>query len=126
DDVLHVMAKYDNICENIHLALQSGSTRLLKHMNRGHDREKFLERMNTIRAILPGCGISTDIIAGFCSETEEEHKETLSLIDLVRFDFAYMYKYSERPGTLASKKFADDVPEEVKSRRLQEIIDLQR
>jgi tRNA-2-methylthio-N6-dimethylallyladenosine synthase len=126
DDVLHVMAKYDNICDNIHLALQSGSTRLLKHMNRGHNREKFLERMNIIRAILPGCGISTDIIAGFCSETEEEHKETLSLIDLVRFDFAYMYKYSERPGTLASKKYADDVPEEVKARRLQEIIDLQR
>jgi tRNA-2-methylthio-N6-dimethylallyladenosine synthase len=126
DDVLHIMAKYDNICDNIHLALQSGSTRVLKQMNRGYDREKYIERINAIKTILPGCGISADMIAGFCTETEEEHRETMSLMELVHFDFAYMYKYSERPGTLAAKKYTDDIPEEVKSRRLQEIIDLQR
>lgn len=126
DEVLYVMAKYENICRYVHLPLQSGSSRMLKHMNRGYDRERYLNRINAIRTIIPGCGISADIIAGFCSETEEEHKETLSLMEVVKYDYSYTFKYSERPGTMAAKKYTDDIPEEVKSRRLQEIIDLQR
>ena len=125
DDVLSVMSRYNNICKHIHLPLQSGSTRILGLMNRGYTRERYSERIKAIKRILPGCSISTDIITGFCSETEEEHKETLSLMEWVGYDFAYMFKYSERPGTKAAKNLKDDVPEEVKSRRLTEIIELQ-
>jgi len=125
DNVLSVMSRYNNICKHIHLPFQSGSTRILGLMNRGYTREWYSERIKAIKRILPGCSISTDIITGFCSETEEEHKETLSLMKWVEFDFAYMFKYSERPGTRAAKKLKDDIPEEVKSRRLTEIIELQ-
>ncbi len=125
DDVLHVMAKYENICDYIHLPVQSGNSEVLKRMNRGYSREWYLERIAAIRRIMPDCAISTDIIAGFCGETEEEHNDTLSLMREVSYDMAYMFKYSERPRTLAERKFDDDVPEEVKGRRLQEIIDLQ-
>ena len=125
DDVLSVMSRYNNICKHIHLPFQSGSTRILGLMNRGYTREWYSERIKAIKRILPDCSISTDIITGFCSETEEEHKETLSLMKWAGFDFAYMFKYSERPGTKAAKKLKDDVPEEVKSRRLTEIIELQ-
>lgn len=126
DDVLHVIAKYENICNYIHLPVQSGSSAMLERMNRGYSREKYLERISAIRRIIPDCGISTDIITGFCGETEEEHAETISLMNEVRFDFAYMFAYSERPGTLAQKKYKDDVPEKIKKKRLQEVIDLQR
>jgi tRNA-2-methylthio-N6-dimethylallyladenosine synthase len=125
DELLNVIAAQENICRSIHLPAQSGSSAVLKKMNRKYNREDYLERIATIRRIIPGCAISTDIIAGFCDETEEDHKLTLSLMEEVGFDFAYMFKYSERPGTVAEKKFDDNVPEEVKSRRLQEIIDLQ-
>lgn len=125
DDVLYVIKKYDNICNYIHLPAQSGNTRILEEMNRTYTREWYLEKVKRIREIIPECGISCDIIAGFCSETEEEHQDTLSLMAISKFDFSYMYKYSERPGTLAQKKMQDDVPEAVKSRRLSEIIDLQ-
>lgn len=125
DDVLYVMAKYENICEYIHLPVQSGSSTVLKKMNRGYTREWYLERISAIRRIMPEAAISTDVIAGFCGETEEEHQETLSLMDQVRYDMAYMFKYSERPKTLAERKYEDDIPEEIKGRRLQEIIDLQ-
>jgi tRNA-2-methylthio-N6-dimethylallyladenosine synthase len=126
DDVLHTMAKYENICNYIHLPVQSGSTRLLEMMNRGYTREWYIERIAAIKRIIPDCGISTDSISGFCSETEEDHQETLSLMELVKYDFAYMFAYSERPKTLAERKFKDDVPEEIKKRRLQEIVDLQQ
>ncbi len=126
DDVLHTIAKYDNICSYIHLPVQSGSTAMLGRMNRGYTREKYLERIAAIRKIIPGCGISTDIITGFCGETEQEHADTLSLMNEVRFDFAYMFAYSDRPGTPANKKYSDDVPEEVKKKRLQEVIGLQQ
>ena len=126
DDVLHVMEKYENICSNIHLPVQSGNTDVLARMNRGYSREWYLDRIKAIRTIVTDCAISTDMIIGFCGETEEEHQDTLSLMDKVEFDFAYMYKYSERPKTLAERKFEDDVPEEVKSRRLTEIVDKQR
>lgn len=125
DDVLEVMAKYDNICKHIHLPVQSGSTAVLRRMNRKYTREWYLGRIDAINRILPGCAISTDIIAGFCGETEEEHQETLNLMREVGFDFAYMFKYSERPGTKASRHMKDDVPDEVKTRRLNEIISLQ-
>ncbi len=125
DDVLHVMAKYPNVCSYIHLPVQSGNSRVLELMNRGYTREWYLQRIQRIRELVPECGISTDTISGFCTETEEEHQETLSLIEAAQFDFAYMFKYSERPGTLAAKKLEDDVPEDVKGRRLQEVIDLQ-
>lgn len=125
DEVLHVMAKYPNVCSYIHLPVQSGNSRVLELMNRGYTREWYLQRIARIRELVPECGISTDIISGFCTETEEEHQETLSLIEAAQFDFAYMFKYSERPGTLAAKKLEDDVPEDVKGRRLQEIINLQ-
>jgi tRNA-2-methylthio-N6-dimethylallyladenosine synthase len=125
DDVLNVMAKHDNICKHIHLPVQSGSSSVLKRMNRKYTREWYLDRISAINSILPGCAISTDIIAGFCGETEEEHQETLSLLHEVGFDFAYMFKYSERPGTGASRHLKDDVPEEVKTSRLNEIIALQ-
>lgn len=126
DEVLHTIAKYDNICNYIHLPVQSGNSRVLDLMNRTYTREWYLNRIAAIRNIIPTCSISTDIISGFCSETEEEHQETLSLMELVKFEFAYMYSYSERPGTPAAKKFPDDIPEEEKQRRLREIIDLQQ
>ncbi|KEO74544.1 tRNA (N6-isopentenyl adenosine(37)-C2)-methylthiotransferase MiaB [Anditalea andensis] len=126
DEVLYVMKSYDNICKYIHLPVQSGNSRVLELMNRTYDREWYLERVSKIRQILgEECGISSDMIAGFCSETEEEHQDTLSLMDIVKFDFSYMFYYSERPGTLAAKKFPDDIPLETKKRRLQEIIDKQ-
>ncbi len=126
DDVLHTMARHDNICNYIHLPAQSGNSRVLALMNRTYDRAWYLERVGAIRRIVgEDCGISSDFIAGFCSETEEEHQETLSLMNAVSFDLAYMFFYSERPGTLAARKLPDDVPLEVKKRRLQEIIDNQ-
>ena len=125
DSVLEVMAAHENICKYIHLPVQSGNTRVLELMNRQYSREWYLDRIAAIRRIIPDCGISTDIIAGFCSETEEEHKETLSLMEKVSYDFAYMFRYSERPKTLAERKYADDIPEDVKLNRLNEIIQLQ-
>jgi tRNA-2-methylthio-N6-dimethylallyladenosine synthase len=123
DDVLHTMAKYDNICKYIHLPAQSGNSRVLKLMNRTYDRPWYIGKIDRIREILgEDCGISTDMISGFCTETEEEHQESLSLMDYVHYDYAYMFAYSERPGTLAAKKYADDIPEDVKKRRLSEII----
>lgn len=126
DEVLHAIARYDNICKYIHLPIQSGSSRILKLMNRTYDRDWYVDRINAIRRIIPDCGISTDIITGFCSETEEEYQETLSIMDYVRYDYAYMFAYSERPGTLAAKRYEDDVPEEVKKRRLAEVVAKQR
>jgi tRNA-2-methylthio-N6-dimethylallyladenosine synthase len=120
------MAKYDNICKYIHLPVQSGSTRILQIMNRTYTREWYISKINRIREILPGCGLSTDMITGFCSETEEDHKETLSLMEYCEYELAYMYYYSERPGTLAERRYEDDVPEEIKKRRLQEVIALHR
>ncbi|MDR0385494.1 MAG: tRNA (N6-isopentenyl adenosine(37)-C2)-methylthiotransferase MiaB [Prevotellaceae bacterium] len=125
DDVLNTMAKYDNICNYIHLPVQSGSTALLKSMNRKYTREEYLQRIRTIRETVPGCAVSTDIIAGFCGETQADHEDTLSLMREVGYDFAYMFKYSERPNTKAARQFKDDVPEEVKVKRLTEIINLQ-
>ncbi|MEO6316704.1 MAG: tRNA (N6-isopentenyl adenosine(37)-C2)-methylthiotransferase MiaB [Chitinophagaceae bacterium] len=126
DEVLFTMAKYENICKYIHLPVQSGSTRILQLMNRTYTREWYIARVNRIKEILPGCGLSTDIIAGFCTETEEDQQDTLSLMAYCAYDLAYMYFYSERPGTLAARRYTDDVPENVKKRRLQEIIDLHR
>ena len=126
DKVLVVMAKYDNICKYIHLPVQSGSSAVLKRMNRGYDREWYMERMESIRRHMPDCAISTDIIVGFSGETEEDHLETLSIMKEVGYDMAFMFKYSERPKTLAARKYPDDVPEEVKGRRLTEIIDNQK
>ena len=108
------MKKYDNICKYIHLPAQSGNSRILQLMNRTYDRGWYINRIDAIRRILPGCAISTDVITGFCTETEEEHHETLSLMDYVKYDFAYMFMYSERPGTLAAKRYQDDIPEESK------------
>ena len=125
DDVLHAMAKYENLCNYIHLPVQSGNSDVLKRMNRGYSREWYLQRIEAIHKIIPDCAISTDVISGFCGETEAEHKDTLSLMDSVKYDFAYMFKYSERPKTLAERKFEDDIPDEVKSKRLSEIIDKQ-
>jgi tRNA-2-methylthio-N6-dimethylallyladenosine synthase len=126
DDVLYTIKKYENICKYIHLPVQSGNSRILKMMNRTYDREWYLERVAKIREIIgEECGISSDMIAGFCSETEEEHRDTLSLMDQVKYDFSYMFYYSERPGTLAAKKYSDDIPLEIKKRRLQEIIEKQ-
>jgi len=125
DDVLEIMAKYENICPYIHLPVQSGHSAVLERMNRGYSREWYLERIEAIRKYMPDCAISTDIITGFCGETDEEHEDTVSLMKHVQFDFAYMFKYSERPKTLAERRFADDVPEEVKAKRLNEIIELQ-
>jgi len=122
DEVLHTIAKYDNICNYIHLPVQSGNTRVLELMNRTYTREWYINRIDAIRNIIPNCAISTDIIAGFCTETEEEHQETLSMMDYVQYDFAYNFTYSERPGTLAARKLEDDIPEEVKKRRLAEIL----
>jgi len=122
DDVLYAIAKHDNVCNYIHLPIQSGNSRVLKLMNRTYDREWYMERVAAINRIIPGCAISTDIITGFCTETEEEHQETLSMLDHVQFYFAYMFMYSERPGTLAAKRYADDIPDAVKKLRLQEVV----
>lgn len=126
DELIAVMAEYPNICRSIHLPVQSGSSVMLKKMNRKYDREWYLDRIRAIRKAMPDCGISTDIIAGFCGESEEDHKQTLSLMEEVGYDFAFMFKYSERPGTFASRHYPDDIPEEVKLRRLNEIINLQQ
>lgn len=125
DEVLHTMARYDNICKYIHLPVQSGSSAVLKRMNRGYTREWYKNRIDAIRRIMPDCAISTDIIAGFCGETDAEHADTVSLMKETEYEFAYMFKYSERPKTLAERKFTDDVPEEVKQARLEEIIAVQ-
>lgn len=126
DELLRTMAAYPNICRSIHLPLQSGSNRILKRMNRKYDRDWYMKRIEAIRTYLPDCAISTDIIAGFCSETDEDHRDTLEMMRTAAYDYAFMFKYSERPGTLAHKKYPDDVPDEVKSSRLKEIIDLQQ
>lgn len=126
DEVLHTMARNHNICKYIHLPVQSGSTSLLEKMNRGYTNEWYRDRIKAIRTILPECGISTDIIAGFCGETDEDHNETIRLMEDVKYDFAYMFAYSERPKTLAERKYKDDVPEEIKKKRLNEIVLLQQ
>ncbi|ACU63334.1 tRNA (N6-isopentenyl adenosine(37)-C2)-methylthiotransferase MiaB [Chitinophaga pinensis] len=126
DDVLYTMAKYENICKYIHLPMQSGSTRILQLMNRTYTREWYIKKVDRIREILPGCALSTDVITGFCTETEEDHQDTMTLMDYGQYDLAYMFFYSERPGTLAARRYQDDVPEEVKKRRLSEIVDLHR
>ncbi len=125
-DVIEVMANHHNICNYIHLPVQSGSDRILKAMNRLHTREEYFELINNIRKLIPDCGISQDMIAGFPTETEEDHQDTLSLMEYVKYDFGFMFAYSERPGTVAGRKMEDDVPEKVKKRRLQEIINLQQ
>ncbi len=125
-DVVRTMAKYDNICNYIHLPVQSGSNRILKAMNRQHTREEYFKLIDDIREILPDCAISQDMITGFPTETEEDHKDTMSLMEYVKYDFGYMFAYSERPGTLAERKLEDDIPEEIKKSRLQEIVDLQQ
>jgi tRNA-2-methylthio-N6-dimethylallyladenosine synthase len=124
-DVLYAMSRHNNICKYIHLPVQTGSTRMLKRMNRQHTREEYITLIDKIRDILPDCAISQDMIAGFCGETEEDHKETLSLMEYVKYDFGFMFAYSERPGTPAAKDMEDDVPMEIKKRRLAEIINLQ-
>ena len=126
DEVLHTMARHDNICKYIHLPAQSGNTRVLALMNRTYTRAWYEDRVRAIRRIIPECAISSDIITGFCSETEAEHRDTLSLMEMARYSMSYMFFYSERPGTLAARKYADDVPLEVKKRRLAEVIDLQQ
>ncbi len=125
DEVLHTMARYRNICQYIHLPVQSGSTRVLQLMNRTYTREWYLNKVRRIREIMPHCGISTDVITGFCTETEEDHQDTLRLMEQCGYDYAYMFAYSERPGTLAARRFTDDVPAAVKKRRLEEVIEVQ-
>ena len=125
DETLAVIAQHANICNHIHLPMQSGSTKVLKEMNRKYTREWYMGRVEAIRRIIPGCGLSTDVFCGFCGETEQDHQDTLSLMEWAKFDSAFMFQYSERPGTYASKHMKDDVPPEVKARRLKEIIDLQ-
>ena len=125
EEVLQTMAQYENICKYIHLPLQSGSTRVLQLMNRSYTREWYKNKVERIREVLPGCGISSDIIAGFCTETEQDHQDTLDMMEFARYDMSYMFFYSERPGTLAQRRYADDVPLEVKKRRLQEIVEVQ-
>lgn len=125
DEVLHTMARYENICKYIHLPVQSGSTRVLQLMNRTYTREWYLAKVDRIREIMPECGISSDVIAGFCTETEEDQQDTLSLMEYCKYDMSYMFFYSERPGTLAARRYKDDVPEEIKRRRLAEIVKLQ-
>ncbi len=125
DEVLHTIAKYNNICNYIHLPVQSGSTRILQLMNRTYTREWYMAKVDRIQQIIPGCGISSDIIAGFCTETEEDHQDTLSLMEYSRYDYGYMFFYSERPGTLAARRYQDDIPLDVKKRRLKEIVDMQ-
>jgi tRNA-2-methylthio-N6-dimethylallyladenosine synthase len=125
DDVLYTIAKYENICRYIHLPVQSGSTRILQLMNRTYTREWYISKVNRIREVIPGCGISSDIITGFCTEDENDHKDTLSIMEYSQYDMSYMFFYSERPGTLAQRRYQDDVPETIKKRRLQEVVDLQ-
>jgi len=125
DDVLHTIAKHENICKYIHLPVQSGSTRVLQLMNRTYTKEWYLAKVNRIREIIPDCGISSDVIAGFCTEAEEDHRETLQVMQYSKYDMSYMFIYSERPGTLAQRRYRDDVPEEIKKRRLTEIVGLQ-
>ena len=125
DDVLYTMAKYENICRYIHLPVQSGSTRILQLMNRTYTREWYKAKVDRIREIIPGCGISSDVIAGFCTETGDDHKDTLDIMQYSGYDMSYMFVYSERPGTLAQKRYADDVPDEIKKSRLTEIVELQ-
>jgi tRNA-2-methylthio-N6-dimethylallyladenosine synthase len=126
EEVLHVIAKYHNVCKYIHLPVQSGSTRILKEMNRQHTREEYMQLIDKIRTIIDDCSISQDIITGFPTETEEDHQDTLSLMKYAQYDFGFMFAYSERPGTLAARKMVDDIPDEVKKRRLQEVIDVQQ
>ena len=126
DEVLFTMLKYENICNYIHLPVQSGSSRVLQLMNRTYTRELYFAKVNRIRELLPDAGLSTDMITGFCTESEEDHQESLSLMDYCKYDLAYMYFYSERPGTLAARRFKDDIPEDIKKRRLQEMVDLHR
>jgi tRNA-2-methylthio-N6-dimethylallyladenosine synthase len=125
DEVLFTMAKYENICKYIHLPVQSGNSRVLELMNRTYDREWYMQKVNRIYEVMPECSISSDMIAGFCTETEEEHQDTLSMMEFANYSLSYMFFYSERPGTLAARKYADDIPEEVKKRRLAEIQRLQ-
>ena len=125
EELIHTIARHENICRHIHLPAQSGNNRILKLMNRGYTREWYMDRIKAIKAIIPDCAVSTDMIAGFCTETEDDHKESLSLMEWAGYDFAYMFKYSERPGTKAARKYKDDVAEEIKSERLTEMITLQ-
>jgi len=125
DEVLHTMARHENICKYIHLPVQSGSTRILQLMNRTYTREWYMAKVDRIREIMPGCGISSDIIAGFCTETDEDHADTLAIMEHSRYDMSYMFFYSERPGTLAAKRYEDDVPQDIKKKRLQEIVEVQ-
>jgi tRNA-2-methylthio-N6-dimethylallyladenosine synthase len=125
DEVLYAMSRHENICKYIHLPVQSGNTRILQLMNRTYTREWYMSKVDRIREIIPDCGISSDIIAGFCTETEAEHQETLSIMEYSKYDMSYMFFYSERPGTLAAKRYNDDIPEDVKKRRLQEIVEMQ-
>jgi tRNA-2-methylthio-N6-dimethylallyladenosine synthase len=125
DKVLHTMAAHENICKYIHLPVQSGSSKVLKKMNRTYDREWYMHKMDRIREIMPDCAVSSDIICGFCAETEEDHQDTLSIMQYSDYSMSYMFFYSERPGTLAARKFEDDIPEELKKRRLEEVIRLQ-
>ena len=126
DEVLFAIARHENICNYIHLPVQSGSSRILQLMNRTYSREWYIAKVNRIREIIPGCGLSTDMITGFCTETDEDHEQSMSLMEYCKYDLAYMYFYSERPGTLAARRFKDDVPEEIKKKRLQEMVDLHR
>jgi tRNA-2-methylthio-N6-dimethylallyladenosine synthase len=125
DEVLHTIVKYENICNYIHLPVQSGSSRVLQLMNRTYTREWYMAKVDRIRELIPECGISSDVITGFCTETEDDHKETMSIMEYSGYDFSYMFFYSERPGTLAERRYDDDIPLEVKKRRLQEVVDLQ-
>jgi tRNA-2-methylthio-N6-dimethylallyladenosine synthase len=125
DEVLYTMARYENICKYIHLPVQSGNTRVLQLMNRTYTREWYMAKVDRIKEIMPDCSISADIIAGFCTETEDEHRDTLSIMEYSKYDMSYMFFYSERPGTLAARRFTDDIPLEVKKRRLDEIVKLQ-
>jgi tRNA-2-methylthio-N6-dimethylallyladenosine synthase len=126
DEVLFAIARHENICNYIHLPVQSGSSRILQLMNRTYSREWYIAKVNRIREIIPGCGLSTDMITGFCTETDEDHEQSMSLMEYCKYDLAYMYFYSERPGTLAARRFKDDVPEEIKKKRLQEMVYLHR
>lgn len=125
DEVLHTMAMHENICKYIHLPVQSGSSRVLQLMNRTYTREWYMAKVDRIRTLLPDCGISADIITGFCTEDEKDHQDTLSIMEYCKYDFSYMFIYSERPGTLAARRYADDVPEDIKKRRLEEIVSMQ-
>jgi len=126
DEVLQVMAKHENICKYIHLPVQSGNSAVLERMNRGYSREEYLDRIAAIKKYMPDCAISTDVICGFCGETDQEHEDTKSLMLQVEFDYAYMFNYSERPKTLAERKYSDDIPEAIKTKRLEEVIAIQR